>query len=764
MLDSLKTRWDDLLEEHPHLDTAVSAVQGWIPPINFITLHYAYFIFGSLLCSAIFWGSSQPHASVGYVDSLFLVVSSMTDTGLNTVNISELTTWQQVQLWILFIVGSAIWISFWTVMARKHAFEKRFDHIVQAERESRKRRASARKSGPVFRQFFSFDKFKTSPPNITTLSGLGSRQPTEKDNMDTMLEPIALPARRIRSAPDKPVPSDGEDDSSRTTTLGSHRPVTARDHISFIEASPRPSHSRGSTSVYQPGEQLGMHQRTRRPSNADSATSNGTEKSEDFLLHWKKILTNDKTSKRGQFYDLTSDEREALGGCEYRALKVLAVIVPLYGFLWQGLCAIALGAWISNNYKSAATDAHANPYWTGIFLSVAAFNNSGMSLLDANMSAFLGNYFVLIVVGVLVLAGNTAYPLFLRLILWTLLRVLEYTTAPSTFGPWKETIGFILKYPRRVYTTLFPSRPTWWLLAVLVVTNVIDWVAFEVLNIGNPTVESLSAGDRVIAGWFQAIAVRAAGFAVVSISSLYPGVQLLYVIMMYISVYPVSITMRHSNVYEERSLGIYEDEDGEVDSPENDDLDLSTDEPPRRTLRRRATAAVIGKGLGKVGGGIGKGLKTAMTFHGVGVRRPPKGADDNSRVSFIGQQIRGQLAHDMWWLVLPLLIIMIIETDHFHENPLAYSVFNVMFEVVSAYGCVGLSVGFPNKSYSFAGSWHKGSKLVLCAVMLRGRHRGLPVALDKAVRLPGENLHREEEEDSKIRRTKTLDRMASREQ
>ena len=26
--------------------------------------------------------------------------------------------------------------------------------------------------------------------------------------------------------------------------------------------------------------------------------------------------------------------------------------------------------------------------------------------------------------------------------------------------------------------------------------------------------------------------------------------------------------------------------------------------------------------------------------------------------------------------------------------------------------------------------------MILCAVMLRGRHRGLPVALDRAVRLP----------------------------
>jgi Trk-type K+ transport system membrane component len=36
-------------------------------------------------------------------------------------------------------------------------------------------------------------------------------------------------------------------------------------------------------------------------------------------------------------------------------------------------------------------------------------------------------------------------------------------------------------------------------------------------------------------------------------------------------------------------------------------------------------------------------------------------------------------------------------------------------------------------------------------VMLRGRHRGLPVALDRAVRLPGERLGEIEEEDAEIR-------------
>ncbi len=84
---------------------------------------------------------------------------------------------------------------------------------------------------------------------------------------------------------------------------------------------------------------------------------------------------------------------------------------------------------------------------------------------------------------------------------------------------------------------------------------------------------------------------------------------------------------------------------------------------------------------------------------------------------------------------------------------IAVSVFNVMFEVVSAYGCVGISIGLPNQSYSFSGGLYPGSKLVLCAVMLRGRHRGLPVALDRAVRLPDDEMHRVEEEDHEIRRS-----------
>lgn len=170
--------------------------------------------------------------------------------------------------------------------------------------------------------------------------------------------------------------------------------------------------------------------------------------------------------------------------------------------------------------------------------------------------------------------------------------------------------------------------------------------------------------------------------------------------MMYISAYPVVITMRHTNVYEERSLGIYSD-DPSMAHEDNGDT-------PK------------------------KGLPIFS----------PSG-----RFYFVRQQLQTQLAHDLWWIVLAVVIIGIVEADNFARDPVTCSVFNIVFETVSAYGCVGITTGLPDRKYSFSGGWHTLSKLVLCTVMLRGRHRGLPVAIDRAILLPGlEHLDTAEEE------------------
>ena len=55
-----------------------------------------------------------------------------------------------------------------------------------------------------------------------------------------------------------------------------------------------------------------------------------------------------------------------------------------------------------------------------------------------------------------------------------------------------------------------------------------DWFFFLVLDIGNPAIESIPVGVRVLLGVLQATAVRAAGFGTVALSSLAPAVKYAY--------------------------------------------------------------------------------------------------------------------------------------------------------------------------------------------------------------------------------------------
>ncbi|KAI3324897.1 TrkH-domain-containing protein [Xylariaceae sp. AK1471] len=733
------------------------SLRSLLPPLNFITIHYAYFIAVSLLASLVFWSSSNPRLTISYVDSLFLVISAMTEAGLNTVNLSQMTTWQQVLLWLLILIGSSIWVSIWTVLIRKHAFERHFEEIVKKERQrSHDRQNTSLTLLPIAQRLKSLGRSRNASATAPSAQFLLSESPQLHHRGGAAILPISAPANRRpvstivpqftapRENPENallPHPDSPPNEVISETGQEAHQPmadgsVTGRDtiiyassttseHIAFAEE------PLGRAVTSSMSHRQGVVQR--HHSNAESSSPTLTTA---MVAEGGHYLGTHKVGRNAQFHGLTSEEREKLGGTEYRALRLLSVIVPVYFVSWQLFGSLALGAWIANNNPQPALDNAISPWWNGIFNGVSAFNNSGMSVLDLNMIPYGSSYFVLIVMGALILAGNTAYPIFLRLCIWCSLEILKLVSLPHDFVEWKATLEYILKYPRRVYTNLFPQRQTWWLVFMLFILNGTDWVAFEILNFGNPSLDGIPPGSRVIDGLFQALAVRSGGFYVVSIPTLYIGLQVLYVIMMYIAVYPVVITMRHSNVYEERSLGIYDSGHG------------YGDDSPSRPLSRRRT-----EGNGEF---LSRLLhRTFSEWHGVGAvpnRHHAENDDLNeSRISFISHQIRGQLSHDLWWLVLAVLAIMTIETRHFLQDPVTFSVFNVVFEVVSAYGCVGISIGFPNEAYSFSGGLYPGSKLVLCAVMLRGRHRGLPVALDRAVRLPGSEMHRVEDEDHEIR-------------
>lgn len=92
-------------------------------------------------------------------------------------------------------------------------------------------------------------------------------------------------------------------------------------------------------------------------------------------------------SRNSQFHGLTSAEREELGGVEYKAVSLLSAIVSLYLFVFLLLGIIGVGSWLQVNHPEVTRANGLDPFWTGAFFAVSAFVNSGMSLLDKNMTA-----------------------------------------------------------------------------------------------------------------------------------------------------------------------------------------------------------------------------------------------------------------------------------------------------------------------------------------------------------------------------------------
>jgi Trk/Ktr/HKT type cation transporter len=93
-------------------------------------------LFGSL-CLYIRGGE------IKYIDALFLASGGATQSGLNTVDINKLNTWQQVVLYIVPTITNPITINSFVVFLRLYWFEKRFQHVV---REASKNRRSIAKT------------------------------------------------------------------------------------------------------------------------------------------------------------------------------------------------------------------------------------------------------------------------------------------------------------------------------------------------------------------------------------------------------------------------------------------------------------------------------------------------------------------------------------------------------------------------------------------------------------------------------------------
>ena len=766
--------WSKTMALLASLEPVKTALKSVIPDLflkrrlNFISIHYLYLVSMTIVGSVVIFGIGD----LRYIDSLFFASGAATQSGLNTVDINTIRFGQQFTLYMLAMFCNPIFIHSFVVFVRLYWFEKRFQHVVKEARSLRRTRSKSRTN--------TFEKDIEGGQKETGVNGrhitvLGPQVHPESSSLEDEKEELEAKAESVASSNNANHDSGkGLDDTTqpRMTRRGETVPalvksteeesrlplqLSAEQHIAFLEnqrnpkdkstlriPSPREfdrggkpedmdaedlhglerifsSHVQPVSShegsapdfqdprvgnhitidepdIHRPREKTntfprlgtrqssGSHDRAIEPvplskTKSRSGTFTSFRSANTQATEGMPYLSYEPTIGRNSlFVNLTEEQREELGGIEYRALKTLALVLIIYFVAFHVLAVICLVPWISRDSKYGAVVTQTNGQnrvWWGFFTAASAFNDLGFTLTADSMISFGYAIFPMLLMTFLIVIGNTGFPCMLRFLIWL-------TSICTVRGSalWEE-LRFLLDHPRRCFTLLFPGPATWWLFAILVILNGLDLLFFIILDLNDSTITSLPGGIRFIDGLFQASSTRTAGFSVVNLAYLHPAIQVSYLIMMYISVFPIAISMRRTNVYEEKSLGIY-----------------------------------------------GSGGDNEV------------GNDP----SYVGAHLRKQLSFDLWYVFLGLFLIAIVEGNRLQNtNDYAFTLFTVLFEIVSAYGTVGLSLGYPNINASFSAEFATLSKLVIIAMQIRGRHRGLPYELDRAILLPSESLHKKEE-------------------
>lgn len=212
---------------------------------------------------------------------------------------------------------------------------------------------------------------------------------------------------------------------------------------------------------------------TRTLSNLRSALSRDKVEDMPYLSYTPTMGRN------SNFVGLTLEQREELGGIEYRSLRTLALILFFYFWSFHFVILACLLPFILHNtyYGNIVEAAGVSKTWWGFFTSNVAFMDVGFTLTPDSMISFQRSEFALVVMWFFIIIGNTGFPVMLRFLIWVAAKIV-----PRGSGLWEE-LRFLLDHPRRCFTLLFPSGPNWWLFWILVVLNALDLLFFIVLDV-----------------------------------------------------------------------------------------------------------------------------------------------------------------------------------------------------------------------------------------------------------------------------------------
>jgi Trk-type K+ transport system membrane component len=202
-----------------------------------------------------------------------------------------------------------------------------------------------------------------------------------------------------------------------------------------------------------------------------------------------------------------------IGAVDMGDLRLLILAIAKITLIVEGVLALIL---FLRFWQAGYEDGPIASAYSGLFHSIASFNNAGIGLYSDNLARFVSDPVVVLAVSAGFIIGGLGFPILVEF---------QRRAAQRRAGA------------RRTHWTLH-TKITLLTTGVLLVFGPLVVTSFEWTN--PATLGPLDAFDKVLSGWFQGVSPRTAGFNTVDIGAMNEPTLLVLTTLMFIGAGPAS--------------------------------------------------------------------------------------------------------------------------------------------------------------------------------------------------------------------------------
>jgi hypothetical protein len=286
---------------------------------------------------------------------------------------------------------------------------------------------------------------------------------------------------------------------------------------------------------------------------------------------------------------------------------------------------------------------------------------------------------------------------------------------------------------------MFPAETTWMLAFWFLIFSASEIIVFLWTDWNTPAFAIFDGSQKGLVAFFQAVSTRTAGLSTININDTSPPYQFMLFMWMYIAIYPMLLSYKRSR------------RDEHVPALNNPSVESAL--KIRLTDSANRLSAINQPKIDRFSTSIFSNVADRFTvdfsrfyMHDkkVVVEREQT-IDTHQDFNLKSEkpmtsQIKDLICQEIPATCAAIFAIVLNESDMLRRssNPNWMSIWGVMFEISSAYGTCGLTLS--THAVSLSGFFSTFSKLIIVVVMIAGRHRGLPRAMDPNIGIRWDKL------------------------